>query len=140
MSIPILAEQKLLSHKLRRTSKRLEILEIFLSHRRNAISNQDIEDKVTDIDRITLYRTLKSFVKHGLIHEVVDGNGKVKFALCEDNCDHSHHHDNHAHFHCQKCGHTICVNGDINSDLKIPVGYKVNKTSLIVEGLCAKCN
>src|SRR5690554_3310720 len=54
---------------LRVTPFRKEVLEIFLENE-HAISIQDIEEALVEFDRITLYRTIKSFTNKGVIHEI----------------------------------------------------------------------
>ena len=53
-------------HDLRLTQVRKEVLSVFLK-KEQALSQSDIEENVGQIDRITLYRTLRSFEDNGLI-------------------------------------------------------------------------
>ena len=82
-------------HALRRTAFRQELLKIFIESGSRALSHTDIEEALGDHDRITLYRTLKSFQDKGLIHEAVDGGKDTKYALCQNQCDVHHHIDHH---------------------------------------------
>ena len=59
-------------HDLRLTQVRKEVLSVFLK-KEQALSQSDIEENVGQIDRITLYRTLRSFEDNGLIHRAIDG-------------------------------------------------------------------
>ena len=61
---------KLLTYKsIRVTDFRLKVLEQFEKNA-NAISIKKIEEGLVKFDRITLYRTLKTFIDKGLVHEV----------------------------------------------------------------------
>ncbi len=131
--------QKLIDHNLRKTAVRTQVLSMFIDKKGSALSSQNIEESVSDLDRITLYRTLKAFEKHGIIHQIFDSSGKIKYALCPDECGHLHHHDDHAHFHCENCDRTICVVGEVKSDISIPSNYQVKKVHLVVEGICDEC-
>jgi len=132
--------QKLTDHNLRKTAVRTQVLSMFMENKGNALTNQNIEDSVSDLDRITLYRTLKVFEKNGIIHQIFDSSGKIKYALCPDGCGQLHHHDDHAHFHCEGCDRTICVVGEVKSDISIPKTYQVKRVHLVVEGMCDSCN
>ncbi len=124
---------------LRRTPVRMKVLEL-LHNNSAALTHSDLENSFETIDRVTLYRTLKSFEDKGLIHRVVDGTGVDKYALCEHECDEHHHEDEHIHFNCNKCGHTYCID-EINVPvINMPNGYQAETTNVIVKGVCVKCN
>ncbi|HKK79564.1 MAG TPA: transcriptional repressor [Phaeodactylibacter sp.] len=131
--------KRLKAHKLRNTAIRKEVLELFMQSEGKALSNQDLEEQLDSPDRITLYRTLKAFEDRGLIHLAVDRGGISKYALCSDDCDAHAHHDSHAHFHCQSCGKTICLEGEIIIKAQPPAGYRVRQEKLVLEGECADC-
>ena len=128
-------------HGLRRTNFRKEVLSIFVKNKGKAITNADVESELNDFDRITLYRTLKSFENKGLIHLAIDTSGQTKYALCGDSCDVHQHTDGHAHFHCNKCGETQCMD-DISRDIGelIPEGYVVEDVQVNFSGICSACN
>lgn len=130
----------LATHKLRKTSFRQEVLCIFLENRGKALSSSEIESKLEEADRITVYRTLRSFEEKGLIHQAIDGSPVIKYALCADDCSEDLHHDQHAHFHCVKCGETTCLFNALK-ELKYstPAGYDIQSTEVILSGLCPNC-
>ncbi|MCB0634088.1 MAG: transcriptional repressor, partial [Lewinella sp.] len=114
-------------HGLRITAIRDKVLQIFLEAGHRALSNADIEKHFDRLDRITLYRTLRTFEEKGLIHQVIDNSGTPKFATCSEHCAEHDHHDDHAHFHCVKCEKTVCLEDTTLPDVKIPVGFKVEE-------------
>lgn len=126
------------SRDLRTTAVREKVLELFLKAPK-AITNRDIELEFDHIDRITLYRTLKAFEEKGLIHKIDDGSGTPKFAKCIDNCDESHHHDDHVHFHCNDCGDTFCIEEVEVPYIKSPSKHLVKKTNIVLNGTCESC-
>ncbi|MTI31483.1 Fur family transcriptional regulator, partial [Xanthovirga aplysinae] len=103
-------------YSLRFTTCRVEVLKIFLEQL-NALSHSDIEDKLTDsFDRVTLYRTLKTFVNKGILHKIPDDSGIARYALCkEEYCSTDQHDHEHVHFKCIKCEMTTCL-----EEVKIP--------------------
>jgi len=127
------------SKGLRRTSARLDVLSIFLKEEK-ALSKNDIEDQLEEMDRITLYRTLKSFEDKGIIHEAIDGTSPIKYALCEEACNHREHQHNHAHFHCNACGITFCVDQVQPPKVQSVNGLQIHDIQMVLKGLCDKCS
>jgi Fur family ferric uptake transcriptional regulator len=130
---------KLEESDLRKTAIRKEVLELFFQQKGVALSNKEIDEALGHPDRITLYRTLKTFEQKGVIHQALDGSGEMKYALCEDDCSVHEHHDEHAHFHCLDCGKTICLEAKAAPQVVVPKGYKVQHTHMVLEGTCPDC-
>lgn len=135
----VAAPEKLLkTFRLRSTPTRQEILNIFL-HKDYALSFGDIEKAVTgSSDRVTVYRTLKTFLDKGLIHKVLDDEGSLKYALCSDACSTSTHKHDHVHFKCTSCGQTSCMDIAI-PHVKLASGYKAKEFNLLIQGICPAC-
>jgi len=134
------SETILKNHKLRKTDFRLKVLEVFRRHSHAAVSNQELEKQLGDFDRITLYRTLKSFESSGLVHQVMDGSATTKYALCANDCKVHQLNKDHAHFLCNTCGVTYCLDNVGSLDLSLPSNYKLDKVQVALSGVCAKCN
>ena len=132
--------QKLEENALRKTPIRKAVLELFIRNQGEALPSKDIEEALGNPDRITLYRTLKTFEQKGVIHQAVDGSGTVKYALCQDKCTHHEHHDNHAHFHCTACEKTTCLDSRVEQKFDTPSGFKVQQVHLVMEGICPDCS
>ena len=132
------APQILRKHKLRITPFRVEVLDLFYSAQ-HALSAADLELKMVNPDRITLYRTLKSFEEKGIIHKAIDGTNQPKFALCVAECHEHNHHDKHVHFHCLKCENTFCIDTVFIPEVTLPQRFRVKQTDMIVSGICEKC-
>jgi Fur family ferric uptake transcriptional regulator len=132
-------EQILKGFRLRTTSSRADILSLFLAHP-YALSYSDIEREVAHIyDRVTVYRTLKTFLDKGLVHKVLDDAGSLKYALCKAHCNSAEHHHEHVHFKCTQCGHTNCLEGVEIPDVHLPKGYSASELNLLIQGICEKC-
>lgn len=134
-SIPELLHQ----HGLRSTAARQFVLDFFLQ-KENALSHSEIEREIGEkFDRVTIYRTLKTFEESGLIHKVPDDGAVVKYAACAAPCTTHTHHDNHVHFKCLRCEQTVCLN-EVDVQLpKLPAGYAINDFQLLVTGYCPSC-
>ncbi len=127
-------------YKLKTTPIRERVLQI-MKNAQYALTHQEIEELLEEhVDRVTLYRTLNTFVEKGIIHKVLDEKGASVFAICKDNCaDHHHHVDQHLHFFCSNCQKTYCLH-----DVKVPIfnlpnGFKINQVDVKVTGVCQNC-
>ncbi|MFZ9240250.1 MAG: Fur family transcriptional regulator, partial [Chitinophagaceae bacterium] len=109
------------------TEGRKTILDIFLSSV-SAMAHQDIESKCKEeYDRVTIYRTLQTFLEKGIIHTIPSSDNITRYALCNDDCiDSGHHHDNHVHFSCNACGKTICLDDTAIPSVHLPKGFRAN--------------
>lgn len=129
----------LLSHKLRVTDCRMEIINQFLD-KQVALAHADLEDTLNNkFDRVTIYRTLKTFLDKDLIHKVLDDSGATKYALCSHEDDHDHSHE-HVHFKCEICGETTCLESISLPAIKLPAGFIKKEMNLLVQGVCEKCH
>lgn len=132
-------DQILKDFQLRSTTSRSAILELFL-HNNHALSYSDIEREIaTSFDRVTVYRTLKTFLDKGVVHKVLDDGGGLKYALCNDHCTSEGHHHEHVHFKCTKCGQTNCMDEVEVPGIKLPPGFKPLEFNLLIQGVCNKC-
>lgn len=130
--------EELLKHKgVRTTDFRVQVLEIF-TDANTAIDMEVIEEKLGSFDRITLYRTIKTFLEKGLIHEINLAGGKT-YALCAQDCgeNHEHHHD-HVHFKCRICNEVFCVDIPQMPKVELP-NYIVEETEIQLSGICERC-
>lgn len=115
----------------------MAVLNVFLSNN-NAISTDLIENALGEHDRITLYRTLKTFVNKGLIHEIALPGDQKRLALCGTKCSTENHQHEHLHFQCNTCNEVYCL--PIKESLNIePEGFKVNYYEVIANGICRSC-
>ena len=123
---------------LRKTSVRIKVLQLFQKVD-IALSSQEIENRLKHIDRITLYRTLRTFEQKGIIHQINDGTLHPKYAACQDTCTADQHFDRHAHFHCLKCGVTRCLPEVLQPRVKMPCGFVVETSQYTLQGSCPDC-
>ncbi|MFD2697833.1 Fur family transcriptional regulator [Mesonia sediminis] len=115
------------------TYKRLAELEV-------AISLGDLEKDFKVSERSTLFRTMKAFEEKGIVHQIEDGTGVIKYALCEENCECEVGNDLHLHFHCNNCNETVCLTEYKIPHINLPDGYITEDINLVVKGICEKCS
>ena len=133
------ARSLLKQHSLSVTEGRLRILELFL-RAGGALSHADVEKAGgSSFDRVTVYRTLQSFVDKGLLHTIPTSENNVRYALCNDTCTEDHHQDDHVHFICNHCGKTVCLDHVSVPSVQLPQGFVPGQVQVIVSGVCDEC-
>ena len=121
------------------TDSRKKILSLFLNNK-DALAHADIEKKAGEkFDRVTIYRTLQTFVEKGIVHTIPTADNAILYALCKD-CGEDHHHDNHIHFVCRNCNSTICLDDIVSPQINLPAGYVAENVQVVINGICKDCN
>lgn len=87
-------------------------------------------------DKVTIYRTLESLLKVGLVHKAFIDKRAWHFELA-DNCTES---QCHPHFTCTSCGDTYCLTEILLPMAKSPhKGFVIQRQRVRLEGLCPAC-
>ena len=121
------------------TDSRKKILSLFFINK-DALAHGDIEKKAGEkFDRVTVYRTLQTFVEKGIVHTIPTADNSVLYALCKD-CDEEHHHDDHVHFVCRVCHATICLDNIVSPQINLPAGYQSENVQVLINGICKNCS
>jgi Fur family ferric uptake transcriptional regulator len=108
---------------------------------KGALSHGDIEKKVgATFDRVTIYRTLQTFLDKGIIHAIPSADNAIRYALCQEECGPGHHHHQHIHFICSRCKQTFCLDDIVTPDLRLPKGYQSQEVDVLVKGICKQCS
>lgn len=132
-------EEFLVAKNIRVTAMRLLIYK-FLVDKQVAVTLSDIENAFEKSDRTTLYRTIKTFEEKCVVHQIDDGTGVTKYALCENDCNCEINNDLHLHFHCNTCNKTVCLTDHKIPQVKVPEGFISENVNLVVKGICNKCS
>lgn len=127
------------SNSLSVTGSRKKILELFFSSP-GALAHGDIEKKTGEkFDRVTVYRTLQTFLEKGIIHTIPTADNAIRYALCRETCTEGHHHDDHVHFICSVCNTTICLDDVLIPTVRLPEGFVTEEKQMVVKGVCKDC-
>jgi len=144
-------EKLLRQAALRVTPARLEILTL-LDSSRVALDANEVFDRLTPTtsDRVTVYRTLASFVKAGLVHRIDPGDRRYRFSITDhSDCTHDHHVHEHPHLICDRCGSVECLQDteiiirthptQVATAGPSPLRW-INEQQVTLRGLCGRCN
>lgn len=132
------SEDLLISYGVKPTAMRILVLQYFLETR-SAVTLRRLEDHFDGSDMSTLFRTLKKFVDHKILHTIDDGTGVMKYAKCEQGCMCAPN-DLHFHFHCLSCQETICLTEQRISTIELPNNFKMTQANMVVKGQCSSCS
>ena len=120
------------------TPMRQMVLEYFLEFQQIA-GLVELETIFPKADRITMYRTLKTFEEKGILHSIENGTSEVKYALCPEHCSEEQHQDLHPHFHCTQCQEISCLETVIIPVIDFPKAYTVAEITMSIRGICPNC-
>lgn len=130
-------EKILIAHGIRPTANRILVAGT-IATADYPVSQMEIEDLLQTVDRSTVSRSVAVFQDAGLLHNVDDGSGMMKYEIChaagEDVDD-----DAHVHFRCRKCGRTSCFHHIPVPQVEVPEGYVVEHSNYVITGICPQC-
>ena len=87
-------------------------------------------------DKVTIYRTLESLLRVGLVHKAFVEKRACHFELA-NNCT---EHQCHPHLTCSSCGDTHCLTQVSLPMVKSPhQGFVIHRQQVRLEGLCPRC-
>ena len=123
--------------KLYCTDVRIAILKV-LKKTEKPLSHEQIALQLgkENFDKVTIYRTLESLLKVGLVHKAFIEKRARHYELAH-NCTES---QCHPHFTCTSCGSTHCLMGISLPMAKSPYkGFVIQRQQVRLEGLCPAC-
>lgn len=132
-------EKNLEAQNIRPTAMRILIYK-FMARMNRAITLTEIENNFGKANRTTISRTMRTFEAGEIVHQIDDGTGIPKYALCESDCHCEVEQDLHIHFHCNHCNETVCLTDHKIPSINLPQGYLAEDINLVVKGVCHKCN
>ena len=103
-----------------------------------AFSLGDLENKLLDVDKSTLSRTIHLFKDNGLIHDFDDGSGSIKYSVCKDDCN-CEIDDSHVHFYCNYCKKAFCLSNIPIPHIDLPEKLIMENVNLVIKGYGGNC-
>jgi Fur family ferric uptake transcriptional regulator len=120
-------------HRLTITAARLIMLEIFLNSNEPLTYQDFLHHQSTSFDRITIFRTLKSFTAKKIIHRIPATDGMSRYLYQETPVL------IHSNFICDICKKIIPIEISELPKLKLPKGVQQQNIEIIIGGLCQSC-
>jgi Fur family ferric uptake transcriptional regulator len=140
--MPSPAESILKAHALRRTPVRLGVLDVLAGGTHPLDAAEIITKLPSHIDRVTVYRTLNTFVAKQIVHRVRGEDRSWRYAI-GDAQQHAAKHS-HPHFVCDDCGEVECLETtsiprDFVKSMSVQKQYRVDYPEVTLHGSCPKC-
>ena len=131
---------KLREHHVHLTQNRIAVFKL-LTESKTALSVSVImKQSETLLDRISVYRALRYFLKKGIVEIVPNNKGNARYILASANKEMVKNRDTKcAYFVCSCCQNTELILEPVNLKLDLLTKHQVSKFSLILEGLCSNC-
>ena len=130
-------ETLLRSRKLKATPNRISLLNEIASYE-SAIPFSAIQDKLKNINRVTLYRSMHILLEKGIIHKAYNKNNDMYYAMCGDKCTATAHNHNHVHFECTTCNQIKCEYLNQEVQIYLP-GHQISEVNITLRGTCKDC-
>jgi Fur family transcriptional regulator, ferric uptake regulator len=136
-SLPASAADLITAHGGRVTRTRVAVVEA-LENGDHPLTHEEVAFALNRAgvahDRVTLYRALDWLVGQGIAHRVAGSDRAWRYGLVRQAAH------QHAHFHCDRCGHVFCLeNLQPAFALALPGGYQLERAELILHGACPAC-
>lgn len=124
-------------HGIKPTANR-QLVARALADSRRPLSLAELEERLVTLDRSSIFRVLTLFRDQHLVHVIEGGSEGVHYELCQS---HSHETDDdqHAHFHCEVCHRTFCLQEIPVPVVDLPEGYTATSASYLIKGICPAC-
>jgi Fur family ferric uptake transcriptional regulator/Fur family zinc uptake transcriptional regulator len=103
----------------------------------SSLSHRELVDSLVDLDRVTVFRSLKFLKQAGLIHSVQGIDGTLRYLINPKNrqgCP-----GGHPHFLCMECGAMICLADEAMPFVTVPEGTEVHGKQFLIYGVCPSC-
>jgi Fur family peroxide stress response transcriptional regulator len=93
-----------------------------------------VKAQMPDISMATVYNTLDTLVKCGLVRQVNHERGATRY--CSNMQEHHH-------FHCDVCGGVFDIEPDPRTgrwDIRLPKGFRMSHFEILFRGTCPDCS
>ena len=127
----------MVAHGIKPTANRIVVLRCLASAER-PMSLSELEYKILSIDKSGIFRALALFKENRLVHVLEDGGDGVRYELCRSH-DSDTDDDQHAHFYCELCRRTFCLDHIAVPQVELPDGYEVCSVNYMIKGVCPEC-
>ncbi|HEY4541520.1 MAG TPA: Fur family transcriptional regulator [Noviherbaspirillum sp.] len=143
------AQSLLREAAVRVTPARINVLAALLDAAR-AYSHQDLQDALSGMDRVTLYRALDCLTEAGLAHKIAGDDRVFRYSAGNEHGSHEEApgvpHHQHGHFKCTRCAKVFCLDSSGEAALlrtalqeTLGRGFQSHDVEFTIKGWCADC-
>lgn len=131
------SEEILLARGIKPTANRILVLRELASAER-PMSLAELEYRILSVDKSGIFRSLALFKERHLVHVLEDGGDGVRYEFCRSSSEDTDD-DQHAHFFCERCRQTFCLDGIGVPQVELPAGYEPVSVNYMIKGVCPDC-
>lgn len=141
------AEHLLRDARARVTAARIQVLAALLDAPR-ALTHQDVQESLRDMDRVTLYRTLDFLTEAGLAHKIAADDRVFRYSAGAEHGaqEAGAPHHQHGHFKCTRCAKVFCLDTSGEAAMlrdalqeSLGRGFQSHDIEFTIKGWCADC-
>ncbi len=96
---------------------------------------EKVKQLIPSISQATVYKTLHTFVEHGILRELSPHHGSLRVDLNTN----AHHH-----LICTSCKEVMDIEDEdldpVKLRRKLPKGFHVERVAVEIQGVCEKCS
>jgi Fur family ferric uptake transcriptional regulator len=125
---------------IRRSTRRNEVLDVFLGCEYHITANQLVElvhQRNPKIGIATVYRTLKLITEAGIARAIEFGDGTMRY-------EHDYGHEHHDHIVCVQCGMFKEISNEgIEAEQVLmaqKLGFSLLRHKMVLYGVCPECS
>jgi Fur family transcriptional regulator, ferric uptake regulator len=131
------------------TNARVQVLATLLDAPR-AYTHHDLQEALSAMDRVTLYRALDCLTEAGLAHRIAGDDRVFRYSAggeqhAEPGPSAGPHHQ-HGHFKCTRCAKVFCLDSSGEAALlrtalqeSLGRGFQSHDIEFTIKGWCADC-
>lgn len=146
------AENMLRQAQVRATDARLRVLALLLESK-HALSHLELQNRLGELDRVTLYRALDCLTAASLAHKIAGDDRVFRYStgneLAADLAVRTIQHQ-HGHFKCTRCDKLFCLDDalqprSLKEQLQATLlntlgkGFQNHDIEVTIKGWCADC-
>ena len=132
------AERLLEKGGVKPTSNRLLVLRQLVAAA-SPMSLMELEAALETMERSSVSRVLALLLRHDVVHSFEDGRGVTKYEICHGET-HCSVDDMHAHFYCEGCDRTFCLEDVSAPSIRVPGDFRIRSVNYMLKGLCPDCS
>ena len=122
------------------TKSRLAVFKLF-GQKKEALATSYINEYFSKtLDRISIYRSLKLFLKKGILLRIPNIDGEIRYLLVQNNATNNGTNKNRVtYFVCTNCDQMKMLDAPIFQKIKIPNSVNAKQCYFVIEGICDGC-
>ncbi|HSU27436.1 MAG TPA: transcriptional repressor [Chitinophagaceae bacterium] len=115
------------------TRARLDILEIFIQSKEGLSHNYFVKESGRNLDRVTVFRTLKLFVAKKIVYMVPAPDRVNRYIFNPERTG------IRLNFICGVCKKVFPLESNIHPEIRLPDGFRKQNMEITINGICVNC-